>query len=297
MAESAEDLQSRTSIYPLGLANGLAQFKVSFLTASANRFHGASHLQFSADIDWVRIIMSLSTGYKLFPFCSWHLNSSTGRSAEQIVLIMRPDAIKQTSVPPPAVAAPPTTPSAPPRRKARKAPKPPPRRHSRISKNPPESYPCHMDPFGTVTCSCDQTDRYKSLRRNLARVLEGLQQPLPSATTLSLSPFSMSKSFDEDPLDLVEDPALSSPRKVKARKWTHGLLKRLSKPFAKNSSVPVETKASELSSSSSGYQSNPSQPFWQRLKSRKNRKSQFYIPSSSSGSETISSNSCLYAAY
>lgn len=230
--------------------------------------------------------MCLSTGYKLFPFCSWHLNSSTSRSAEQIVLIMRPDAIKQTSVPPPV----------PPRRKARNAPKPSPR-HSRISKNSPENYPCQMDPFETITCCCDQTDRYKSLRRNLARVLEGLQQPLPPATT-SLSPFSMSKSYNEDPLDLVEEPALSPPRKVKSRKWTHGLLKRLSKPFVKNSSLPVETKAYGLSSSSSsGYLSNPSQPFWQRLISRNNRKSQFYVPSSSSGSETISSNSCLYAGY
>lgn len=210
---------------------------------------------------------------------------------------MRPDTIKQTSAPPSAVKAPPApAPSPPPRRKARKAPKPPPRRQSRILKNSSESYPSQMDPFATMTCCCDQTDMYKNLRRNLARVLEGLQQPLPPATT-SPSPFYMTTSL-KDPLDPIEEPAQSPLGKAKnSRKLTHGLLKRLTKPFSKSSRVPVNVKGCELSSSSSGYQSSPSQPFWQRLKFRNSRKSQFYVSSSSSCSETISSNSCLYAAY
>lgn len=203
----------------------------------------------------------------------------------------------------PEVAAPSLpAPSVPPRCRRRAAPKPPPRRRSRIMQNiSPESYPCHMDPFTTLSCRCDETEKFKSLRRNLARVLESLQQPLPPPARTT-SPSALPSITFHNPLDLIEDPVRSSTRKEKSRKWTHSLFKRLAKPFGKNNSsvAPVEVNVSDLSSSS-GYQSNANaKPFWKRLKLRNKsqHKSQFYVSSSSSSSssETISSNTCLYAA-
>lgn len=218
---------------------------------------------------------------------------------------MQPTAAsKQVSAVVPEVAA--TlmpAPSVPPRCRRRVAPKPPPRRRSRImQKISPDSYPCHMDPFTTLSYCCDETEKFKSLRRNLARVLESLQQPLPPPATTTISPPALPSISFYNPLDIIEDPIRCSPRKDKSRKWSHSLFKRLAKPFGKNNSsvAPVEVHVGELSSSS-GYQSNANaKPFWQRLKLRNKsqRKSQFYVSSSStsSSSETISSNTCLYAA-
>lgn len=213
-------------------------------------------------------------------------------------------AAKHVSAVLPEVAAPlMPAPSVPPRCRRRVAPKPPPRRRSRImQKISPDSYPCHMDPFTTLSCCCEETEKFKSLRRNLARVLESLQQPLPPAATTTSSPPALPSITFYNPLEDLEDPIRSSPRNDKSRKWPHSLFKRLAKPFGKNNSniAPVEVNVGELSSSS-GYQSNANaKPFWQRLKLRNKsqRKSQFYVSSSStsSSSETISSNTCLYAA-
>ncbi|XP_034480362.1 uncharacterized protein LOC117786290 [Drosophila innubila] len=249
----------------------------------------------------VHCVIALPVYNLLLILIGWHLNKSASSNAERILLVFTPVCRRPAPSPPilTAAAPRPLPPLPPPRCKRRLAPKAPSRR-MRSSLNSPDRYPSQKDPFATA----EQVEQYKSLRRNLIRVLEGLQQPVPAISQMPLPlpmPVAMPASKPYfNPRDSFEEPIQSptseqSKGKKKSRKWFHTVVKRLGKTFAKNKNHnQIENSEVTTSSSSSNRNSSIIQMGWKRLKIRASRRSQFYVPSASS-SETISSASCIYA--
>ncbi|XP_064539124.1 uncharacterized protein LOC135428916 isoform X2 [Drosophila montana] len=212
----------------------------------------------------------------------------------------------QRSAPdPPVATTTPMPPLPPPRCKRRQAPKPPPRpvRHSVTYSN---SYPSQKDPFSTLHGFPNQ-EQYKSLRRNLKRVLEGLQQP-PSPSppqTLPLTLCNLSQIKEELSQSSSSAWSLELPKKkAKPRKLFRTLFKRLGKPFVKKTTQmqyegsTVDTKSND-SVNKDGNKSGIFHPIWQRLKFRSKRKPGSEQPLTSNISESVSSSCssrCLYAS-
>ncbi|KAL7734200.1 hypothetical protein ACLKA6_011871 [Drosophila palustris] len=253
----------------------------------------------SSQCPFVKLLVHCVIALPLYNLLLILIGSATS-SAERMLLVSR--LVSQRPVTASPVALPPLP---PPRCKRRSAPKAPSNR-MRCSLNPPDKYPSQKDPFSSV----DHSEQYKNLRRNLMRVLEGLQQPVPAISQLPMPlpmpmPVAMPASkplFNpREPIasEPIQSPSLDeSKAKKKSRKWFQKVAKRLGKPFAKNKNHDQVQEDSEVTPSNSSGSSNKNssiiQMGWKRLKIRASRRSQFYVPSASS-SETISSASCIYA--
>ncbi|XP_062134181.1 uncharacterized protein LOC133844280 isoform X2 [Drosophila sulfurigaster albostrigata] len=276
----------------------------------------------------VHCLIALPVYNLLLFLIGWQLHRSCSYTAERLLWLPKPIAEERLLMPQPSTVVvkpllmPPTP---PPRCKRRQAPKPPTGR-IRATLSSPDKYPSHKDPFATVPIyDPQQEERYKTLRLNLLRVLEGLQQPLPPMLSLPLPmPVVLTSPKPTPELHKVEDSMLEestlsesmapldlSKSKRKPSKWLHTVVKRLGKTFSKSKSrkhLEVSTAAtlSHRSSSNSNITSssrsdrsiNTLQPFWQRIARSSTRrgtgKSKFYVNSPSS-SETNSSASCIYA--
>lgn len=201
------------------------------------------------------------------------------------------------SPPDPPATMTPTTPALPPlpppRCKRRQAPKPPPR-IVQPTLSHANGYPSQRDPFYNP-------DQYKTLRRNLKRVLEGLQQPVPTATisSLPLPLCSISCLTDDSIHSSSTITNLEAPKKkAKTRKLFGSLFKRLTKPFVRkrNPTQDDEIKSSTKSASGLSDKSGIFHPIWLRIKMRSKRKTGAKLPLSSSESiSTNGSSQCLYS--
>ncbi|XP_030555295.1 uncharacterized protein LOC115758690 isoform X2 [Drosophila novamexicana] len=228
--------------------------------------------------------------------------------AERIVLVLQPIMQRSASTCPldPLVATTtPMPPLPPPRCKRRQAPKPPPRlvRHSVTCGN---SYPSQKDPFSTLH-GFPNHEQYKSLRRNLKRVLEGLQQPpTPSPPqTWPLTLCNLSQITEESAQSSSTALSLELPKKkAKPPKLFRTLFKRLGKPFVKKT-TQMQYEGSTVNTESNDSVNNNSNkngifhPIWQRLKFRSKRKPGSKQPLSSNISDSVSSSCssrCLYAS-
>ncbi|TDG43807.1 hypothetical protein AWZ03_009757 [Drosophila navojoa] len=232
----------------------------------------------------------------------WQLNRSASHSAERIVVVLQP-IVPSSRLDPPAVLAPlesplPSFPPLPPPRcRRRQAPKPP-ARALRHQQSFASGYPSQRDPFAAVQGSCNP-DQYKILRRNLKRVLEGLQQPVPTPTTPSLPlPLCLAKEDSIQSSSTVL--SLEAPKKkTKSRKLFGTLFKRLTKVFVRkpNPAHDDEISSSRKSADRETNRSGIFHPIWKRIKTRARRRPEAQ-PMPLSSSESISTNGssqCIYS--
>ncbi|KAH8365467.1 hypothetical protein KR093_001058, partial [Drosophila rubida] len=192
----------------------------------------------------VHCLLALPIYNLLMILIGWHLHKSTSGIAERVILLVEPEVqrpLALQSLQPLAML--PSPPSPPPRCKRRRAPKPPTRRLRAILCSP-DKYPSHKDPFATApSYEAPQADRYRTLRLNLLRVLEGLQQPPPPPMLALPLPMPVPKP-EPHPFDMLDEPALTEstvssglPKsKRKPSKWLNAVVKRLGQRFAKSKS-------------------------------------------------------------
>ncbi|EDW13161.1 uncharacterized protein LOC6577782 [Drosophila mojavensis] len=251
----------------------------------------------------LHILMALPIYNLMLIVICWQLNRSASHSAERIVVVLQP-IVPSSRLDPPAVltplvsSVPSSPPLPPPRCRRRQAPKPP-ARTLRHQQSFASGYPNQRDPFAAAQGSCNP-DQYKILRRNLKRVLEGLQQPVPTPTTPSLPlPLCLAKEDSTQSSSTVL--SLETPKKkTKSRKLFGTLFKRLSKVFVRklNRAHDVEINSSTKCVDRGTNGSGIFHPIWKRIKTRARRRPEAQ-PMPSSSSESISTNGssqCIYSS-
>lgn len=271
---------------------------MSFRESDISHPYSTAHLQLDVDCDLVRFGSTINIAFISIICHSWQLNRSASHSAERIVVVLQPIA-PISRLDPPAVVAPPASPPLPPPRcRRRQAPKPP-ARTLRHQQSFASGYPGQRDPFAAAPGSCNP-DQYKILRRNLKRVLEGLQQPVPIPTAPSLPlPLCNISCLAEEASTQSSSTVLSlaaPKKKTKSRKLFGTLFKRLTKVFVRKLNPAHEDgiNASTKSTDRSGI----FHPIWKRIKTRSRRRAQAQaMPLSSSESmSTNASSQCIYAS-